>query len=70
MSKFKDERQASVYQYCRIRGVDSTEVNRKFGGVIREAYHKGRAGLRAMWPRTSMAYAAWAAGRDDARSQP
>ncbi len=70
MNAFKNERMAAVYAYCRKHGKESTPDNRVIGGVIREAYLKGRSGIRAMWPRNSMAYAGWAAGRDDRKSTP
>jgi hypothetical protein len=36
-------------------------------GPLGEAYRKGRAGQKAQWPSQSLAYAAWAAGRDEMR---
>jgi hypothetical protein len=33
--------------------------------VLGNAYRLGRDGLESIWPRGTMAHAAWAAGRDD-----
>lgn len=60
------------YDLCRQFGADPTSEfyidgkPRTGGAVHREAYWKGRNGIPQMlWPRNSIAYACYMAGKDD-----
>lgn len=67
MNRFANMQQRRMYDICRQQAKLGAPVS---SGVSGEAYAKGRAGLRHQWPRSSLAYAAWAAGRDDRKVKP
>lgn len=60
MTRFKDPGQQAMYEQTKRLGRDGVWI----GGVSAEAFKKGLAGIPHRWPKTSKAYAAWAAGRD------
>lgn len=72
MSHFADRSMKKMYDACRSFGADK---NSSFyiqgkphrGAGHRCAYWNGRNGLPSRWLKNSLAYAAWAAGRDDRR---
>ena len=72
---FKNDKMQKMYEVCRHLAADQLGefwLNGKprTGALHRSAYWKGRQGLPCLlWPRNSLAYAAWAAGRDDRREQ-
>lgn len=68
---FESESQRVLYDIYRRLGTDRTSEFYRANGcrdtkdVIRNAYFKGLDGLASTYQKTSMSYAAWAAGRDD-----
>lgn len=72
--RFKDRSMQRMYESCRAHGQDRSssfwiEGRPHRGAGHRAAYHNGREGLRPSWPRNTLAYAAWAAGCDDANGR-
>jgi hypothetical protein len=75
MSKahFKDPNMQKTYDDCRRFGADQTSVfwwNGKpsRGNGLRSAFWNGYDGQPSRYLRNSLAYAAWAAGRDHERT--
>jgi len=69
---FKDKHLQKCYALARQFGADRTstfylEGQPRRGAGHRAAYWNGRSGQQNTYRRTSMAYAFWAAGRDDLR---
>jgi hypothetical protein len=68
---FEDKSQQVTYDTCRTLGTDRASEfylpsgKRRTGANHRNAYFKGLDGLASTYQKTSMLYAAWAAGRDD-----
>ena len=74
--KFKDRAKQTMYEVCRRLGADRTSefwvqpagtVPRR-GAGHRNAYWNGYNGEPSRYLRTSLNYAAWAAGRDNERA--
>ena len=63
MPKFKDPMMQEMYETCR------RIQPRRLMGSSAEAYWRGREGIPYAYRRNSVAYAAYAAGRDDRKSQ-
>jgi hypothetical protein len=59
MTTFRDPQLKRCYENC-------TKTPPRIG-PLGEGYRKGKEGLPPQWPRNSLAYAAWAAGRDEMR---
>lgn len=68
-SRFKDGMMNEMYKTCRRLGASGTfHLAGAIYGTAHEAYIHGRTGSPPhRYPRKSLSYAAWAAGRDDAR---
>lgn len=60
VTRFRDPTMRRAYEHFR-------ETPPRIG-PLGEAYRKGFEGIRAQWPRGSLCYAAWAAGRDKGRA--
>jgi hypothetical protein len=72
MTAFKDKGLQKSYEMARKSGADKSstfyiEGRPHRGAGHRVAYWNGRNGIKAMYLRNSLAYAFWAAGRDDLR---
>ena len=68
--RFKDRTLQEVYDLFRKESVDPERIERiKTRGTTGDAYAKGVSAPNEQcpWPRGSAAYAAWAAGVDNAR---
>ena len=73
MARFKDPKMQRMYEFCRAGGADRTSefydgIRPHRGTGYRNAYWLGRFGHPTRYLRTSLTYAAWAAGRDDERA--
>lgn len=70
MPRFKNRSQQEIYETCRRLAADVTsefyvQGKPRSGAAHRNAYWNGRKGQPYASHRSSLAYAAWAAGRDD-----
>lgn len=66
---FKDRLMDEMYRACRTLAA-AGEFTQRYGtyGTCHEAYWNGFRGVKPKrYSRNSLAYAAWAAGRDDAK---
>jgi hypothetical protein len=75
MTRFKDPAMQATYETCRRiaaeRGGELFKYDGKFprrGGGMSSAFWNGYDGQPTRYLRTSLAYAAWAAGRDHERA--
>lgn len=69
MTRFKNQMQQRMYEKVRTLAAKGEMPNRFFGSSA-EAYWHGRNGTAKKYLHTSLAYASFAAGRDDRKSQP
>lgn len=71
MTTFKDRDLQRLYKACRRFGSDKSSTFYLSNGLPhrgashRCAYWDGRGGRKSPYPRGTLGYAAWAAGRDD-----
>ncbi len=64
--RFKNPMQQKAYEKVRALAAEGKMPNRFFGSMA-EAYWHGRNGVPKKYLRTSVGYAAFVAGRDDAK---
>ena len=76
MSRFKHPAMQKIYEVCRIANTNRCEplyINGAIPSIritgISGAYWLGRDGRPSRYVRDSLAYAAWAAGRDDRKAE-
>jgi hypothetical protein len=68
MTRFKNAMQQRAYEQVRTLAAAGKMPNR-FHGSVAEAYWHGFNGAPKKYQRNSIAYASFAAGRDDRRQQ-